>query len=107
MKNFGNLMKQAQEMQAKMQEMQDRLADVEISGEAGAGMVRVTLNGKGEMRGIKIDPSLFNSEDAEVVEDLIIAAFGDAKVKSEAHMQEEMSKVTGGLNLPPGMKLPF
>ena len=107
MKNFGNLMKQAQEMQAKMQEMQERLAEVEISGEAGAGMVSVTLNGKGEMRGIKIDPSLFNSEDAEVVEDLIIAAFGDAKAKSEAHMQEEMSKVTGGLNLPPGMKLPF
>ena len=107
MKNFGNLMKQAQEMQAKMQEMQDRLAEVEISGEAGAGMVSVTLNGKGEMRGIKIDPSLFNSEDAEVVEDLIIAAFGDAKAKSEAHMQEEMSKITGGLNLPPGMTLPF
>ena len=107
MKNFGNLMKQAQEMQAKMQEMQERLAAVEISGEAGAGMVSVTLNGKGEMRGIKIDPSLFNSEDAEVVEDLIIAAFGDAKAKSEAHMQEEMSKITGGLNLPPGMTLPF
>ena len=107
MKNFGNLMKQAQEMQTKMQEMQDRLADVEISGAAGAGMVSVTLTGKGDMRKVKIDPSLFSSEDAEVVEDLIVAAFNDAKVKVEQHMQEEMSKVTGGLNLPPGMKLPF
>ena len=107
MKNLGNLMKQAQEMQTKMQEMQDRLADVEISGESGAGMVKVTLNGKSEMRGIKIDPSLFNSEDAEVVEDLIVAAFNDAKAKAEQNMQEQMAEVTGGLNLPPGMKLPF
>ena len=107
MKNLGNLMKQAQEMQTKMQEMQDRLADVEISGESGAGMVKVTLNGNREMRGIKIDPSLFNSEDAEVVEDLIVAAFNDAKAKAEQHMQEQMAEVTGGLNLPPGMKLPF
>lgn len=107
MKNLGNLMKQAQEMQAKMQEMQDRLAAIEMVGSSGAGMVSVTLNGKGEMRGVKIDPSLFNSEDAEVVEDLIMAAFTDAKAKVEAHMAEEMAKVTGGLNLPPGMKLPF
>ena len=107
MKNFGNLMKQAQEMQGKMQEVQGRLAGVEISGVSGAGMVTVTLNGKGDMRSVKIAPSLFNSEDAEVVEDLIMAAFNDAKVKAEAHMQEEMAKITGGLNLPPGMKLPF
>lgn len=107
MKNFGNLMKQAQEMQAKMQEMQDRLGELEVSGSAGAGMVSVVLSGKGDVRQVKIDPSLFNSEDAEVVEDLIVAAFSDAKAKSEARMQEEMAKVTGGLNLPPGMKLPF
>jgi len=107
MKNLGNLMKQAQEMQAKMQAMQERLADMEISGSAGAGMVSVMLNGKGEMRSVKIDPSLFKAEDAEVVEDLIVAAFNDAKGKVEAHAQEEMSKITGGLNLPPGMKLPF
>ncbi len=107
MKNLGNLMKQAQEMQAKMQAMQERLADMEISGSAGAGMVSITLNGKGEMRSVKIDPSLFKAEDAEVVEDLIVAAFNDAKGKVEAHAQEEMSKITGGLNLPPGMKLPF
>ena len=107
MKNLGNLMKQAQEMQAKMQEMQDRLAEIEIDGTAGAGLVTVTLNGKGDMRGMKIDPSIFISGDAEVVEDLIVAAHNDARVKSEQRMQEEMSNVTGGLNLPPGMKLPF
>jgi DNA-binding YbaB/EbfC family protein len=107
MKNLGQMMKQAQEMQTKMQEMQERLADIELSGTSGAGMVTVTLNGKAEMRRVKIDPSLFNSNDAEVVEDLIVAAFADAKKKLEAVLAEEMSKVTGGLNLPPGMTLPF
>ncbi len=107
MKNLGNLMKQAQEMQAKMQAMQERLVDIEVVGKAGGGLVSVTLNGQGEMRGLKIDPSLFNGEEAEVVEDLVVAAFNDAKVKSEQLVQEEMSKATGGLNLPPGMKLPF
>jgi nucleoid-associated protein EbfC len=107
MKNFGNLMKQAQEMQTKMQEMQDRMAEVEVPGMAGGGMVTVMMNGKGEMRSVKIDPSLFNGEDAEVVEDLIVAACNDAKAKAEAYSQEEMSKITGGLNLPPGMKMPF
>ncbi|MHA1107935.1 MAG: YbaB/EbfC family nucleoid-associated protein [Alphaproteobacteria bacterium] len=107
MKNLGQMMKQAQQMQVKMQEMQEKLAAVEVTGASGGGMVRITLNGKGEMRGIKIDPSLFNGDDAEVVEDLIVAAFSDAKSKVEAHVAEEMSKVTGGLNLPPGMNLPF
>lgn len=107
MKNFGNLMKQAQEMQAKMEEMQERLAEVDVTGTAGGGMVTVTMNAKSEMRAVKIDPSLFNAEDAEVVEDLIVAACNDAKAKAEASMQEEMAKITGGLNLPPGMKLPF
>ena len=107
MKNLGQMMKQAQEMQAKMQEMQDKLADIELSGTSGGDLVSVTLNGKGEMRRVKIDPSLFNSDDAEVVEDLIVAAFADAKSKVEAVMAEEMSKVTGGLNLPPGMNLPI
>ena len=107
MKNLGNLMKQAQEMQAKMQAMQERLAEVEISGVAGAGMITVTLTGKGDMRKVKIDPSLFSSEDAEVVEDLIVAAHNDAKAKVEAYMKEEMAKITGGLNLPPGLSLPF
>ena len=107
MKNFGNLLKQAQDMQTKMQELQDKLGEINIVGVAGAGMVYVTLNGKGEIQSIKIDPSLFNSEDKEVVEDLIVAAFKDAKTKTEQRAQEEMSKLTGGINLPPGIKLPF
>ena len=107
MKNLGQLMKQAQEMQTKMQEMQERVAEAEATGVAGGGMVSVTLNGKNEMRAIKIDPSLADPDDMEIMEDLIVAAYNDAKTKIEAHVQEEMQKVTGGLNLPPGMKLPF
>ena len=107
MKNLGQMMKQAQEMQIKMQEMQEKLAEIELSGTSGAGMVTVTLNGKTEMRRVKIDPSLFNANDAEVVEDLIVAAFAEAKKKLEVVLAEEMSKVTGGLNLPPGMTLPI
>ncbi|MBO6783298.1 MAG: YbaB/EbfC family nucleoid-associated protein [Alphaproteobacteria bacterium] len=107
MKNLGNLMKQAQEMQAKMVEMQERLAEMTIDGAAGAGMVTVTLNGKSEMKGIKIDPSLLNADEGEILEDLIVAAHADAKKKAEERMAEEMKEVTGGLNLPPGMNLPF
>ncbi len=107
MKNLGQMMKQAQQMQTKMQEMQEKLAAVEMTGVSGGGLVSVKLNGKGEMRGVDIDPSLFNSNDAEVVEDLIMAAFNDAKGKVEAHVAEQMSKITGGLNLPPGMTMPF
>ena len=107
MKNLGQLMKQAQEMQAKMQEMQERVAEAEATGVAGGGMVSVTLNGKSEMRSVKIDPALADPNDMEILEDLIVAAYNDAKGKIEAHVQEEMQKVTGGLNLPPGMKLPF
>ncbi len=107
MKNLGQMMKQAQQMQAKMAEMQEGLDAVEVSGGAGGGLVTVTLNGKGEMHGLKIDPSLVNPDEVEVLEDLVTAAFNDAKIKVEAHMQEEMSKLTGGLKLPPGMNLPF
>jgi len=107
MKNLGNLMKQAQQMQARMGELQARLAETEISGAAGGGMVQVTVNGKGEMRRVKIDPQLVKPEDVEVLEDLIVAASNDAKSKAEALMAEEMQKLTGGLNLPPGLKLPF
>lgn len=107
MKNLGQMMKQAQQMQVKMQEMQDKLAAIEVTGNSGGGLVSVTLNGKGEMRGVKIDASLFSADDAEVVEDLIVAAFNDAKGKVDAHVAEQMSKITGGLNLPPGMNLPF
>ncbi len=107
MKNLGQLMKQAQEMQAKMAEMQDQLGAIEVAGSSGGGMVTVTLSGKSEMRRIKIDPALATPDDTEVLEDLIVAAFNDAKTKVEARVQEEMAKLTGGLNLPPGMKLPF
>lgn len=107
MKNLGQLMKQAQQMQSKMTEMQEKLGELEVSGSSGGGMVTVTLNGKGEMRGVKIDKSLVDPEDVEVLEDLIVAAHNDAKGKAEAAMQEEMQKVTGGMQLPPGMKLPF
>jgi len=107
MKNLGQLMKQAQEMQSKMTEMQQRLADAEVTGAAGAGMVTVTLNGKGDVRGIKIDPGLATGEDVEVLEDLIVAAFNDARSKVEQLASEEMKKITGGLDLPPGMSLPI
>ena len=107
MKNLGQMLKQAQAMQARMAELQSQLEQVEMTGGAGGGMVSVTVNGKGEARQLKIDPSLINPEEIEVLEDLIVAAFNDAKAKVEAHVAEEMSKLTGGLNLPPGMKLPF
>ncbi len=107
MTNIGRLMKQAQEMQSKMAEMQAKLEAVEISGAAGGGMVTATLNGKGELRRLKIDPSLADPDDVEVLEDLVIAAVNDAKTKVEAHVAEEMKKLTGGLQLPPGMELPF
>ena len=107
MKNLGQMMKQAQQMQAKMQDMQNQLNDFEVDGQAGAGMVKVTLNGKNELRKVKIDPTLLKPEESEVLEDLLIAAFNDAKNKIETHVQGEMGKLTGGLSLPPGFKLPF
>ena len=107
MKNLGQLMKQAQAMQTKMAEMQEQLGELEVTGKSGAGMVEVTLNGKSEMRRVKIDPSLASPDEVEVLEDLVVAAFNDAKSKVEAEVQEKMSEVTGGLDLPPGMKLPF
>ena len=107
MKNFGQMMKQAQEMQARMAEMQSRLEQVEMTGAAAGGMVQVTLNGKGELRKVKLDKSLVVADETEVLEDLIVAAFSDAKSRVESHVAEEMGKLTGGLKLPPGMKLPF
>ena len=107
MKNLAQMMKQAQEMQSKVAEMQERLANVEVTGVAGGGMLEVRMTGKGEMRGMKIDPALVNPDETEVLEDLIMAAVNDAKAKSDALAREEMQKLTGGLNLPPGMNLPF
>lgn len=107
MKNIAGLMKQAAQMQQKMEELQTRLSELTLEGAAGAGMVTITLNGKGEMKGVCIDPKLLDPNDAEMVQDLIVAAHADAKRKLEALAAEEMQKMTGGLNLPPGMKLPF
>lgn len=107
MKNLGQMMKQAQAMQAKMAEMQEKLGQLEVSGQSGGGMVTATLNGKSELRALKVDPSLVDPNDVEVLEDLIVAAVNDAKAKVEAQVAEEMKQVTGGLDLPPGMTLPF
>ncbi|MBX9750378.1 MAG: YbaB/EbfC family nucleoid-associated protein [Roseococcus sp.] len=107
MKNLGNMLKQAQQMQTRMAEMQAKLESTEVEGQAGAGMVKVKLTGKGELRRIAIDPSLMTAEDREVLEDLIVAAHADAKQKVEAMMAEEMQKATAGMNLPAGLKLPF
>jgi DNA-binding YbaB/EbfC family protein len=107
MKNLGQMMKQAQQMQAKMAEMQAQLETIEMTGAAGGGLVQVTVGGKGNLRKIKLDKSLMDPNEVEVLEDLIIAAFNEAKNRVEAHVAEEMAKLTGGLQLPPGMKLPF
>jgi len=101
------MMKQAKDLQSKMASMQEEIAQIEVVGAAGAGLVSVTLNGKGEMRGLSIDPSLFKEDEAEILEDLIVAAHNDAKGKAEAAMQEKMKELTGGLQLPPGMQLPI
>ena len=105
--DMGKLMKQAQEMQTKMAEMQEKLDDLEIEGEAGAGMVKAVASAKGTLKRLTIDPSLFNADDKEVVEDLIVAAVKDAQEKAGEAAQAEMGKLTEGLSLPPGMKLPF
>ena len=107
MKNLGQMMKQAQGMQSKMTEMQDKLAEMEVTGSSGAGMIEVTLTGKSDVRKIKIDQSLIDPSDPEVLEDLIVAAFNDAKSKVESRVNAKMSEMTGGLQLPPGFKLPF
>ena len=105
--DMAKLMKQAQEMQGKMADAQARLDDVLVEGEAGAGMVKVTMTAKSEVKAVSIDPSLFTPDDREVVEDLIVAALKDAQGKAAEAAQSEMGKVTEGLNLPEGMKLPF
>jgi DNA-binding YbaB/EbfC family protein len=107
MKNLSGLMKQAAQMQAKMQEMQSKLENMEVEGAAGAGMVSVVLNGKGEMKRLRIDPKLADPNEMEMLEDLIVAAHADARRKMEAMAAEEMQRLTGGMQLPPGMKLPF
>ena len=107
MKNLGQMMKQAQEMQLKMDEMQNKLAEMEVIGSSGAGMIEVTLSGKNNVRKIKIDPNVINPSDPEVLEDLIVAAFNDAKSKVEVKVNDKMAEMTGGMQLPPGFKSPF
>ncbi len=107
-KNLGQMMKQAQEMQERMAAMQEDIARLEVTGQSGGGMVTVTLSGKGDARGLSIDPALLSDPaEKDVLEDLIVAAFNDAKAKADAKMQEETQKLMGGLQLPPGVKLPF
>lgn len=107
MKNLGQMMKQAQQLQEKMLDMQNKLAEMEVTGESGGGLVRVTLNGKSEARKVKIDPSLVTADEIEVLEDLLLAAFNDARAKVEAESQAKLAELTGGLQLPPGLKLSF
>ncbi|HKF99246.1 MAG TPA: YbaB/EbfC family nucleoid-associated protein [Xanthobacteraceae bacterium] len=105
MPDFMGLMKQAAQLQSKMQEMQAELDQIEVEGTAGGGLVTVKLSAKGEMKGVSIDPSLLKPEEKDIVEDLLVAAHGDARRKAEAVMQEKMKSLTGGLPLPPGLKL--
>ncbi len=105
--NIQKMMKQAQEMQNKIASMQARLEEEESEGSSGGGMVVVTMNGKGVAKKLSIDKSLIDPNEKEMLEDLVIAAFNDAKGKVEANMNDQMAKIAGGMGLPPGMKLPF
>lgn len=107
MVDFMGMMKRAEELQAKMGAMQDELGRAVVEGQSGGGLVTVSLSGKGELQGLKIDPSLFKEDSIEVIEDLIVAAHRDAKTRADAMMQQKMAEMTSGLPLPPGMKLPF
>ena len=107
MANLVQMMKQAQEMQSKMLQMQERVAQTEIAGQSGGGMINVAMTGRGQMRKIKIDPKLVNPAETEMLEDLIIAAINDAKAQADALVAGETEKMMGGMNLPPGFKLPF
>lgn len=109
--NLANMMKQAQQMQAKMAQLQDQAAQVEVTGTAGNGAVAIVMTGKGEARSVTLDPALCsadaNGEDREMLQDLIVIALNDARAKADALMQDETQKLMGGLNLPAGLKLPF
>ena len=107
MRDIMGMMGKVKEMQAKMEKMQADIAALDVEGRSGGGLVSVRLNGKGEMLGLKIDPSLFKEDDVEILEDLIIAAHQDAKAKAEAMAAEKTRELTAGLPIPPGMKLPF
>ena len=105
--DFLGMMKKAEELQKNMAAMQEQLGQATVEGSSGGGLVTVTLTGKGEMKGLKIDPSLFKEDDVEILEDLIVAAHKDAKDKAEAQTAEKTKALTAGLPIPPGFKLPF
>lgn len=101
------MMQQAKGLQEKMQSLQEEIANMEVAGSSGAGLVNVVVDGKGGLKGVKIDPSLMKADEVEILEDLIVAAANDARGKAEGAAQEKMQELTAGLPLPPGMKLPF
>lgn len=105
--NIGQMMRQVQEMQSKMAQMQDKLAETEVSGQSGGGMVVATMGGKGELKKIKVDPKIVDPSDVEMLEDLIVASVNDAKNKLDGFLASETEKMMGGIKLPPGVKLPF
>lgn len=107
MRDIMGMMGKVKEMQAKMEKMQEEIAALEVSGASGGGLVSVTLDGKGNLKGVKIDPSLFKEDEVEILEDLIVAAHKDAKDKAEALTAEKTKELTAGLPIPPGFKLPF
>lgn len=106
MKNIGQMMKEAQKLQQRMGELQEKLQAMEVSGASGGGMVQITLTGKGDLRRVKIDPTLLDPAEVEMLEDLILAAANDAKARLDAQVAEKMAELTGGLKLPPGMNFP-
>lgn len=105
MKDLMGMMKQVGQMQARVQQMQEELGSLEIDGQSGGGLVKIILSGKGDMKKVHIDPSLMKPEEAEILEDLIVAAAQDAKGKLDVQLQAKMQEMTGGLPLPPGLKL--
>jgi DNA-binding YbaB/EbfC family protein len=106
-KNINQIMKTAQQMQIRMAEMQAKLGEIELSGQSGGGMVTAVMTGKGDLRKITLDKSIVDPGEIEMLEDLIIAAIADAKNKVETHVAAETQKLMGGMQMPPGMKLPF
>ena len=107
MNNFNNMMKQAQELQSKMTEAQKKVEQLEAEGSSGGGLIKIIIDGKNLVRSVHIDNSLIKSDEKEILEDLIVAAFNDAKEKIRKKISDEMSSITGGIKLPPGIKLPF
>ena len=105
--NFNNMMKQAQDLQKKMAEAQKKVESLEAEGTSGGGLIKIIIDGKNNVKSVKIDESLISKEDVEILEDLILAAFNDGKEKIQKKISDEISSITGGLQLPPGFKMPF